>query len=77
MSNKTTEFLFTLEEISRLADSLSGLILVFELAVEQEMDSSRGRAFYIRSDKGIELAQQCKALFHSYENYINDTKQSP
>ena len=76
MSDKQTDSLFKIEDIYMLSGALSGLIMIFYLAIDQETDLRTSQAFRIVSDKSFELAQQCEELFKRYQEYARSLKEN-
>lgn len=64
-----TQFFRSLEEILAEAKRLSGLIMVFQLAVDQDSNPKTASAFEIVVDKGFDLCKKCESLFNIYQEH--------
>lgn len=75
MQSVTNNFLPIIEDLARDASCLASLILAYQLAIEQDMDSSTGKGFTIVTDKSFELSKSCETLFKNYQEYATQFKE--
>ncbi|MDE6148776.1 MAG: hypothetical protein K2F81_01600 [Ruminococcus sp.] len=71
-----TQMFHSLEEISENARRLSGLIMVFQLAVDQDASQKTANGFEIVVEKGFDLSKQCESLFNSYLEHSSQLRNS-
>ena len=76
MSSATNNFLQPIEDIARNSSQLASLIMAYQLAIEQDMNSSTDLGFAIVSDKMYELSKNCDNLFKDYQEYLLRLKEN-
>lgn len=69
-----TQFFRSLEEILAEARRLSGLIMVFQLTVDQDSNPKTASAFEIVVDKGFDLYKKCESLFNIYQEHSSQLR---
>lgn len=65
--NVLSQLFHDIEKVLEQTRRLSGLIMVFQLAVDQDGNQSTINGFEILVEKGCELCEQCETLFRSYQ----------